>query len=141
MVLSEEQVRKEPGGRQDGCSLNSGYACATATRQGGKRSHQEPPGAPPGSHLDAPDEGAVEKLGANLPHRPQVPHVPDVEAVVPVDAGEPAPGGVVGKGHRVGIERVGTPAGGFGGSRGSRGTPRAQLRRGFGAVPAATPAL
>lgn len=41
MVLSEEQVRKEPGGRQDGCSLNSGYACATATRQKGK-GHEEP---------------------------------------------------------------------------------------------------
>lgn len=35
MVLSEEHVRKEPGGRQDLRSSNSGYTCTqTVMRQG-----------------------------------------------------------------------------------------------------------
>lgn len=46
-MLSEEHVKKEPGGRQDGCSLNSGYTCAAAARQAG-RGREEMRRAAPG---------------------------------------------------------------------------------------------
>lgn len=77
----------------------------------GRGCPESPPWEPSCPHLNAPDEGAVEKIGPHLPDVPQVPDVPDVDAVVFVDAGQPTVAGVVGQGDGVGVNQIWMPSG------------------------------